>query len=290
MDNRRIADVLERVAELLAVQDASVYRVRAYRLAAKSVRELEQPAADIVAHEGAPGLDRLPHVGPNIARAIVELCSSGRLRMLDRLERELGPEQLFASIPGVGACLAHRIHTALQIETLEDLEVAAHDGRLAAVRGMGPRRVRALRELLASLLRSQRFEEEHARARGAIARPSVEDLLAIDARYRRQSADGALPTIAPRRFNPKREAWLPVLHADTGPFHVTALFSNTALAHKLGTTRDWVVIFYDGPSDGQCTVVTERHPGPLKGMRVVRGREQECAEFHAAHLGDGAVA
>ena len=54
------------------------------------------------------------------------------------------------------------------------------------------------------------------------------------------------------------------------------LFSNTARAHELGRTRDWVVIyFYDGDHhEGQCTVVTETH-GPLAGKRVVRGREAE---------------
>jgi hypothetical protein len=132
------------------------------------------------------------------------------------------------------------------------------------------------------MLRRQRFGLQRTRAADAKAPPSVAELLAIDARYRRRSAEGSLPMIAPRRFNPRREAWLPVLHMDTGPFHTTALFSNTALAHKLGTTRDRVVIFYEGPRDGQCTVVTERRPGPLAGLRVVRGREQECVAFYAA--------
>ena len=58
---------------------------------------------------------------------------------------------------------------------------------------------------------------------------------------------GELPRIAPKRFNPKGEAWLPVMHLDRGRWHFTALYSNTALAHQLGRTRDWVVIyFYDG--------------------------------------------
>ncbi len=51
------------------------------------------------------------------------------------------------------------------------------------------------------------------------------------------------------------------------------LFSNTARAHELGTTRDWVVIYFDdGASEGQRTVVTERR-GPQAGRRVVRGRQ-----------------
>jgi DNA polymerase/3'-5' exonuclease PolX len=139
MDNRQIAELLERVGELLAVQEASPFRVRAYRTAAQSLRELDRSAADILAQECLAGLEQLPHVGNHIARAIAELIDTGRLSMLERLEGELCPERLFASIPGIGPGLAHRIHALLQIETLEELELAAHDGRLLAMRGMGPR-------------------------------------------------------------------------------------------------------------------------------------------------------
>jgi putative hydrolase len=106
-------------------------------------------------------------------------------------------------------------------------------------------------------------------------------LLDVDLEYRRRAADGDLPTIAPRRFNPSGEAWLPVLHATRDPWHFTALFSNTAQAHQLGRTRDWVVIYFydDEHAEGQHTVVTETH-GPLIGQRVVRGREAECRAYY----------
>jgi hypothetical protein len=82
--------------------------------------------------------------------------------------------------------------------------------------------------------------------------------------------------IAPRRFNPRGKAWLPVLHTRRGAWHLTALFSHTALAHQLGRTREWVVIyFYHGDHrERQCTVVTETR-GRHAGERVVRGREVE---------------
>ena len=106
--------------------------------------------------------------------------------------------------------------------------------------------------------------------------PGVALLLEIDREYRDKAAAGRLHLIAPRRFNPEGKAWLPVLHAQRGEWHFTALFSNTARAHELGHTRDWVVIyFYDGEHrEGQCTVVTETH-GEQAGRRVVRGRERE---------------
>ena len=111
--------------------------------------------------------------------------------------------------------------------------------------------------------------------------PSVEILLDVDREYREKARAGLLPKIAPRRFNPDRTPWLPVLHARHGHWNFTALFSNTERAHEMHRTYDWVVIFFADPDgeDGQVTVVTERR-GDLTGSRVVRGREPECARYY----------
>jgi hypothetical protein len=68
------------------------------------------------------------------------------------------------------------------------------------------------------------------------------------------------------------------LHTSRDGWHLTALYSNTARAHELARTRDWVVIYFhqDDHVEGQRTVVTETH-GAQRGLRVVRGREAECA-------------
>ena len=107
--------------------------------------------------------------------------------------------------------------------------------------------------------------------------PGVDLLLEVDREYREKAERGALPKIAPRRFNPSGAAWLPILHTERGDWGFTALFSNTALAHELGRVRDWVVIYFhkDSGPEGQRTVVTESRR-PLAGRRVVRGREAEC--------------
>lgn len=82
--------------------------------------------------------------------------------------------------------------------------------------------------------------------------PGVEVLLDIDREYRDKARAGALRMIAPRRMNPDGKAWLPVLHTRFGPWHFTALFSNT-------------------------------------GRRVVRGREPECAGYYRAAPVDAAT-
>jgi hypothetical protein len=112
--------------------------------------------------------------------------------------------------------------------------------------------------------------------------PPIAEILDVDREYREQAARGALVRIAPRRFNPQHDAWLPVMHVRRGERQYTALFSNTARAHSLGKTDDWVVLYIDEDDrERQTTVVTEIR-GPLIGRRTVRGREAECAAYYAA--------
>lgn len=274
-----IARQLDAVGELLSQQHANPFQARAYHLAAATVRGLRDSIVELIEREGQPGLEKLPNIGPGTARAILELVHTGRLRMLDRLEGEMCPESLLASIPGIGPTLGKRIHERLGVSTLEELELAAHDGRLARVPGFGARRVAAVRDVLDATLRRTR----RARPAPAHEPPPVARLLAIDARYRAQAERGELPLIKPRRFNPQQVAWLPVLHATEGGDDITAMFSNTGLAHRLGKTRDWVVLYLDGDArahEHQYTVVTETS-GALRGLRVVRGREAECLAHYA---------
>jgi hypothetical protein len=296
--NAEIADALDRIGDLLEAQDANPFRVRAYRRGAATLRASPERVAERVARGGRAALEDLPGIGKTLASQIEELVHTGRLAFLERLEGQVSPEDLFTTLAGIGEELAARIHRELGVETLEELELAAHDGRLAALPGFGSRRVRAVRDALATILgRSTRRRARERRLRerpGARAgpgpasapeRPAVATILAVDEAYRRRSAAGELRTLAPRRFNPEGRAWLPVLHVEKDGWHFTALFSNTARAHELGKTRDWVVIYYerDGDED-QCTVVTERS-GALRGRRVVRGREDECARL-ATREGD----
>jgi hypothetical protein len=174
--------------------------------------------------------------------------------------------------------LAQRLQDELKIATLEELEIAAYDGRLDRVTGVGPRRLEGIRLALAGRL---------GRGRPTLPRPTgpdapIAELLDVDREYRELATTRRLPTIAPRRMNPHHRAWLPILHTRRGPRHYTALFSNTPRAHQLGRTRDWVVVYFgEDDARGQHTIVTELS-GALRGERVVRGREAECADHYAA--------
>jgi putative hydrolase len=271
-DNETIAETLLEFADLLEAQDANPYRVGAYRRAAGVVAAHAEPLSELAIREGAAGLDRLPAIGRSIAHAIEEMIETGHWSQLDRLRGQLEPEKLFRSIPGIGPTLAAAIHDALDVETLAGLEMAAHDGRLEAVPGIGPRRARMIAATLARML-----QRRPARPLPDGREPPVEILLDVDREYRERAGRGELRTIAPRRFNPEGTSWLPILHTQRNGWHFTALYSNTARAHEFGRTRDWVVLYYhtDHDSERQCTVVTETR-GRLRGQRVVRGREAEC--------------
>lgn len=279
-NNRLVASHLREAAELLDLQGASPFRVEAYRRGAATVDALDRPVGELLEAGGLDALQALPHIGAGIAAAVRDMVETGRWSLLERLRGASEPEQRFRTLPGVGPKLAHRLQEELHVETLEALEIAAHDGRLEQVSGIGPRRAAGIRASLADRLgrRLRPVDRETA--------PSVPVLLDIDREYREKAAAGKLRTIAPRRFNPTGEAWLPILHTDRKDRHFTALFSNTARAHRLGRTGDWVVIYYydHDHREGQATVVTE-HRGPLSGRRVVRGRELETPEPTDRSLG-----
>jgi len=276
-ENRILADRFDEIARLLDDQGANPFRVQAYRRAADTLRGLAEPVSAVLERDGLAGLDRLPGIGEALARMIADHVATGRLPLLDQLRGATDPVALLRTVPALGPRLAKRLHDELGIDSLEELELAAHDGRLERFDGFGPKRLAAIRESLAARLARAR----RPRAPEQLDRPDVEELLAVDAEYRQGARAGTLRKITPRRFNPHRQAWLPVLHTRRELWDYTALYSNTARAHELGKTRDWVVIYYqsDGRA-GQCTAVTAGF-GPLRDRRVMRGREPECEAYYA---------
>jgi hypothetical protein len=230
---------------------------------------------EVFRRQGLPGLKALPAVGPTIARAIRDLVVTGRLPMLERLRGDSDPVKVLASVPGVGIALAERLHDEMGLDTLADLEAAAHDGRLETIAGFGEKRLAGIRDSLAHRL-------ERLRIPATGLPPSVAELLDVDREYRELAEAGRLQVIAPRRFNPARTAWLPILHTRRGDRHYTTLYSNTAHAHRAGKTHDWVVLYSkEAGGERPHTVFTATY-GPLRGRRVVAGREGECEAFYAA--------
>lgn len=202
------------------------------------------------------------------------LCS------VDRIVEDSGREGL-EQIPQLGRSLAISIEKFIQTGFMPTLEVLRGNGlsRRFMRTENSPRRKSALRDL--SIL--DVHQAETLLPPRKLSHASVSELLSVDAEYRRKSTGNQLVRVAPRQFNPTGAKWLPILHAERNGWHYTATFSNTAHAHKVGRTSDWVIIHCDaGRQSGQWTVITSSF-GTLKDRRIVRGREADCERFYRQH-------
>lgn len=287
LENDDIADILEEVADILEFHGDNPFRVRAYRRAADRILDFDEPIARLYERRGTEGLKYIDGIGDRLSGSIAEILDTGQLGLLTRLRTELAPAEAFTRLPGIGLKLAERIESHLGVESLEDLEQTAHDGRLEDVPGIGRQKARGIAHALAGML--NRGARRRARRRLQQSReteqsppriePPVELLLSLDAEYRRKARQGRLRKIAPRRFNPENQRWLPVMELERAGHTFTVLFSNTRRAHELDRTHDWVVIYVDDGDGLQYTVVTATS-GRLRNKRVVRGREAECRRYY----------
>ncbi len=281
--NQDIALLLNSIANLLEIQNANPFKVRAYRLGAKTVLMQDEPVAKMVFSGDGRALKAMPGIGESLAAVVEEYVKTGKSQLLNRLKGAISAEEVMEQVPGIGKGLAERIVRDLHVRNLEDLELAAHDGRLAQIEGFGKRRVASVRASLAGILsgfalrRVRRWSLQEKE--DSPDQPSVAQLLEVDMEYRKKAANNELKKIAPKRFNPNKVAWLPVLHTEKEDWSFTALYSNTAKAHELDKTHDWVIVFFEKNGlEGQATIVTETN-GSLAGKRVVRGRENECMKL-----------
>jgi putative hydrolase len=190
--NSAVAAKLREMAEVLERQRADGFRIAAYRHAADTLEQLTESVAEIAHRDGLSGLMQLSGVGRGIGLAIMEMVSAGRWSQLERLQGQLEPEQLFRTLPGVGPELAARIHDALHVDTLQALELAAHDGRLGKVSGIGHRRAAAIRAAI-----TERLGHRRIRPVSPSEVAPVGLLLDVDREYREKGLAGQLPTIAP---------------------------------------------------------------------------------------------
>lgn len=127
--NADIAALLNRMADLLEIEAANPFRIRAYRRAAATIEDLPENVAAMVA-EGRP-LSDLPGIGEDLAGKITEFVETGRLKALEEVEART-PSTLAAltAIPGLGPKRVHTLHQALKITTLEQLARAARQHRI----------------------------------------------------------------------------------------------------------------------------------------------------------------
>jgi len=136
LDNPEIARVLEEVADILEIQNANQFRVRAYRNAVRTVETQTTPLRRWV--EERRQLTDLPGIGKEMAGHIREMVETGTLGFRDELLAEV-PRSLIdlMRVPAVGPKKAKKLWDELKIGSVDELEAAAREGRIAAVAGFG---------------------------------------------------------------------------------------------------------------------------------------------------------
>ncbi len=151
MRNAEIARAFEELADLLEIQGANPFRVRAYRNAARTVEGLSDSVAEIL-EDPDRSLDELPGIGKDLAGKIETLVKTGTLPQLEELRAEV-PEAVvqMLRIPGMGPKKVATLFYELKIDSLERLRAAAEQGEIAKLKGFGPKTEKLILEGLDQL-------------------------------------------------------------------------------------------------------------------------------------------
>ena len=171
MTNADIAAQLSELADLLEIQGANPFRVRAYRNAVRTIEGQTSALSGFV--RDCRDLTELPGIGKEMANHVTELCETGRLSMLEEMLQHV-PATLIdlMHLPGVGPKKARKLWDELAIETVDDLEVAAKEGRVATLAGFG---AKSEAKILAGI---QEFRQHRSRVPLHEADRVVEPLIA----------------------------------------------------------------------------------------------------------------
>jgi DNA polymerase (family 10) len=235
VDNGQIARAFAEVADILEIQEQNPFRIRAYRNAAHTVEGQSVPLERLVA-EGRP-LTALQGIGKDMAAYIVEMIETGSFSLRDKLAAQI-PRTLVEvmRLPGVGPKKARKLWDDLAISTVEELEVAAKEGRVAAVAGFGEK---SQQKILAGI-------EEYRQHAGRYLLPEAErriapllDVLSSAPGVVRLEVAGSLR----RRRETVADVDLLALASPTGP--VMERFLGHASVEKIlmsGETRSTVVL------------------------------------------------
>jgi DNA polymerase (family 10) len=148
MENAEIARLFREFADLLELEQANPFRVRAYRTAARTVESHPEPLAEIALRHPEE-LTLLPGVGDDLAGKIVEIVRTGRLHALQEAVKRTPPSLIaLTRLPGLGPLRVRRLFHELGVHTLADLRQAISSGRLSELSGFGEKSVDKLRRAL----------------------------------------------------------------------------------------------------------------------------------------------
>ena len=139
MQNPDIARLFDEVADLLEIQDANPFRVRAYRNAARTIRDFPEPIADLV-RTGTKDLTDIAGIGDDLAEKITAIVTTGELPLRKQLASKLPAGLLdLLRIPGLGPKRVKLLYKKLKVKSAADLATALDKGRIQKLKGFGPK-------------------------------------------------------------------------------------------------------------------------------------------------------
>jgi DNA polymerase (family X) len=193
MENIEIARILSQYADLLEIQDEDLFRVLAYRNAARTIESLSQPVTQLLEEGKDLKKLKLPGIGKSMAEHVAEIIKTGTLQALKQLQKKL-PAHLdeLLEIEGLGPKRTKELYEKLGIGSIKELEQAIAAGKVEALAGFGKKSVEKIRQAIQNLAkRPQRFKLLDA---DQLVRPLIEylrkgggiDQLEVAGSYRRR--------------------------------------------------------------------------------------------------------
>jgi DNA polymerase (family 10) len=183
IDNRDIASVFARIADLIEFKDENPFKLRSYRLAAETIGEMQTSLAEIAARGGAAELQKIPGIGKSISTQIIEIIQTGTSAYFELLKEEV-PESVLElrRVSGVGLKTSQLLYRDFGIKSLEELKAFAEGGGLLSVPGLGEKTISRVKSSLA------RIESERGKIR---INDALEFARAIVARLRGEEDGGS---------------------------------------------------------------------------------------------------
>jgi DNA polymerase (family X) len=157
VQNAEIAEMFDRAAELLEIKGDNPFRTRAYRKAARVIEGLPKSVTSLL--KAGADLSELPGIGKDLAGKIATIVTTGKFELLESLKRELpGDLGEIAALPGLGPKRVKLLYDKLGIRSIEDLRRAIKAGRLRELRGFGAKIEEKLLAALAKPVSEKRFK------------------------------------------------------------------------------------------------------------------------------------
>ncbi|MEP9396966.1 DNA polymerase/3'-5' exonuclease PolX [Mesorhizobium sp. KR2-14] len=206
--NADIARLFDHLADLLEIEGANPFRIRAYRRAAQTIEDLPESIAKM-ATEGRD-LSELPGIGEDLAGKIAEIVTTGHLKVLEEIETRTPDElAMLATLPGLGPKRVKALHAVLGIKSMDDLARAAAAGRIRDLRGFSEAAELKLLEAIGKQrVAVQRFKisvaEDFARGLAEYLRsaPGVQQIVVAGSFRRRRETVGDLDILVTAEDGP----------------------------------------------------------------------------------------